>query len=196
MLGVSTATLREQMEVARSQGFIEVHPRTGIKKKPYEISQGLSLNLAYGIALNSDHFSRFSDFRKHIESGYWREAVSILLPEDIQKMTTIIDAAFRKLQGHPTQNPQEEHRSFHQIIYRRLNNPFVEGVIEAYWNVYEEMGMAVYTDLRYLENVWGYHKRIVNAIEEGNFDQGYLIFLEHIELINTRESNIRVQKFE
>ena len=36
-LGVSVARLREQLEVARALGFVEVRPRTGIRRLPFRI---------------------------------------------------------------------------------------------------------------------------------------------------------------
>ncbi|HOM68076.1 MAG TPA: GntR family transcriptional regulator, partial [Brevefilum fermentans] len=35
-LNMSVATLREQLEVARTLGVVEVKPKTGIRKLPYD----------------------------------------------------------------------------------------------------------------------------------------------------------------
>ena len=38
------------------------------------------------------------------------------------------------------------------------------GILEAYWDLYESIGLAVYTDLDYLSRVWSYHRRMVDSI--------------------------------
>ena len=38
-LGVSVARLREQLEVAKALGLVEVRPRTGIRRLPYSLDR-------------------------------------------------------------------------------------------------------------------------------------------------------------
>ena len=44
------------------------------------------------------------------------------------------------LAGTPIHIPHKEHREFHTAIYRHLNNPFVLGILDAYWDAYEFVG--------------------------------------------------------
>jgi DNA-binding FadR family transcriptional regulator len=37
-LGISVASLREELQVARAMGLVEVKPRTGIKCEPYRFA--------------------------------------------------------------------------------------------------------------------------------------------------------------
>ena len=55
-------------------------------------------------------------------------------------------------------------------MYKKLNNIFVTGILEAYWQAYEDVGLDVYTDLQYLEQVWTYHQKTVEAIASGELD--------------------------
>ena len=50
-LGVSISSLREQLEVARALGFVEVRPRTGIRRLPYTFGPSVSESLSYAIAV-------------------------------------------------------------------------------------------------------------------------------------------------
>ena len=52
----------------------------------------------------------------------------------------LIERALEKLRGTPVQVPHEEHRKLHLMIYSRLDNPFVTGILEAYWDAYEAVG--------------------------------------------------------
>jgi DNA-binding FadR family transcriptional regulator len=94
--------------------------------------------------------------------------------------------AWAKLRGTPIKIPQLEHRQLHLTIYRRLDNPFVSGILEAYWDAYEAVGLNLYADYHYLEEVWTYHQRMVDAICGGVLADGYQALVEHNDLIRHR----------
>ena len=185
-LGVGVSRLREQMEVARALGLVEVRPRTGMRRLPYTFLPAVKQSLFYALSLNRDYFESFADMRKHIEEAYWFQAVEQLQPEDLEELQTLISRAWKKLHGSPIQIPQEEHRQLHLSIYRRLNNPFVLGILEAYWDAYEAVGLNVYADYSYLERVWEYHQAMVEAICRKDFKAGFQALVEHTDLIYHR----------
>jgi DNA-binding FadR family transcriptional regulator len=191
-LGISIASLREQLEVGRALGLVEVRPRTGVRRLPYSFRQTLRQSLAYALAIEPENFQYFSDLRNHIETAYWEQAARKLLPEDLVVLQNLIDRAETKLHGHPIQIPHLEHRELHLTIYRQLGNPFVTGVLEEYWEMYEAVGLDVYTDYNYLERVWQYHQQIVDAICEGDFQEGYHLLVEHMQLLSERPERVSV----
>ncbi len=186
-LGVSIATLREQLEVARALGLVEVRPKKGIRRQPYQFTPAVLKSLSYATAIEPDNFFHaFSDLRNHIEASYWHEAVRSLTPEDHALLRDLIERAMEKLEGQRIQIPHVEHRELHLSIYRRLNNPFVLGILEAYWEAYEAVGLNLYTDISYLKTVWEYHRQMVEAICRGDYDAGYHALIEHTDLIQQR----------
>jgi DNA-binding FadR family transcriptional regulator len=195
-LGVSIAILREQMEVARALGLVEVKPKTGIKRLPYSFRPAVIKSLTYAIATNQSHFSTFSDLRRHIEQAYWFEAVVQLTHEDYEGLRNLVRKAQEKLAGDPVQIPHPEHREFHLLIYRRLDNPFVSGILETYWEIYEEVGLAVFTDFNYLQTVWKYHQKMVESICNNDYSTGYQALIDHMDLLQQRSKPIPNQKFE
>jgi DNA-binding FadR family transcriptional regulator len=193
-LGVSIASLREQLEVARALGLVEVRPRTGTKRLPYSFTPAVRQSLGYAITYDKNNFEAFADLRQHIEIAYWYEAVSLLTQEDYEKLRSLVVSAWEKLRGNPIQIPHEEHRELHLGIYRRLNNPFVAGLLEAYWGAYEAVGFNFYTDINYLEEVWQYHQKMVDAICNQDFDTGYKALNEHTDLIHQLIASATPQK--
>jgi DNA-binding FadR family transcriptional regulator len=188
-LGISVAGLREQLEVARALGLVDVRPRTGTKRLPYSFAPAVKQSLAYALALNQSHFEKYSELRIHIETAYWDEAVILLTEDDKRELQNIITHAFDKLRGNPVQVPHEEHRKLHLLIYCRLNNPFVTGLLEAYWEAYEAVGLNMYAgSMDYLEEVWGYHKTMVESICNGNYAAGRKALVTHIDLFAHRPS--------
>ena len=186
-LGVSVASLREQLEVARALGLAEVRPRLGTKRRDYSFTPAIRQSLGYALALNNEHFRKYSELRNHVEAAFWYEAVAKLTEEDKSELQNIVTRAFEKLQGAQIRVPHEEHRNMHLMIFSRLENPFVTGILEAYWDAYENVGLNVFTGgYDYLQEVWGYHQRMVDAICNSNYEDGYNALLAHTDLLYHR----------
>jgi len=186
-LGVSIASLREQLEVARALGLVEVKPRTGTKRLPYSFTPAVRQSLRYALVLNNEHFQKYSELRNRVEGAFWYEAVELLTEEDKQELQNLLALANKKLNGNPIQIPHEEHRKLHMLIFQRLENPFVTGLLEAYWEAYEAVGLNVFTGgLSYLEEVWGYHAQMVEAICNNDFEAGYQALIQHTDLLYQR----------
>jgi DNA-binding FadR family transcriptional regulator len=195
-LEISIPSLREQLEVARALGLVEVRPRTGIKVLPYSFRPAVRQSLAYALAVDPAYFQKYSDLRNHIEAAYWYQAVGSLVPEDHQQLQLLIAKAWQKLRGYPIQIPHNEHRELHLLIYKRLDNPFVTGLLETYWELYEATGLDVYADYQYLEHVWQYHQAMVSAICSGDFEGGYQAMIEHMDLLAQRAAPLPNRHFE
>lgn len=188
-LGISVASLREQLEVARALGLVDVRPRTGIRRLPYSFLPAVRQSLGYTMALDETSFEAFADLRKHVEAAYWHEAVKQLTAEDHAHLQSLMERAWNKLNGPSIQIPHDEHKQFHLTIYKRLNNPFVSGILEAYWEAYEAIGLNVFTDYKYLQEVWRYHQQMVDAICRKDYETGYKALLDHTDLIYHRPEN-------
>lgn len=190
-LGVSVALLREQLEVARAIGLVEVRPRTGIRRLPYAFLPAVRQSLSYALAVDPAYFLAYSDLRIHLEAAYWQDAVRRLTAEDHQELKKLVARAWEKLNGQPIEIPHPEHRQLHLTIYRRMDNPFVQGLLEAYWEAYESVGLNLYTDIDYLQEVWQYHEQMVQAICDGDYDRGYTALLRHKDLLFHRPDTPR-----
>jgi DNA-binding FadR family transcriptional regulator len=183
-LHISTGKLREQLEVARAIGIVEVRPKTGIRLNEYSFGPAATFSLLYGLSRDHSLFQHFSELRNHIEFSFFHEAVSQLTEADHLCLQQLIQRAWHKLDQDPPRIPHEEHRELHLTLFRRLNNLFVTGLLEAYWNAYEAEGLnVVYSDFDYLHEVWGYHDRIVKAVVAGDQDVAYQLLVQHTQLI-------------
>lgn len=185
-LGISVSALREQLEVARALGLVEVRPRTGMRRLPFSFFPAVQKSLFYAIQRSDDYFLQFAELRNNLEASYWDAAVSLLKPEDLRSLQDLMTRAWNKLRGTPPQIPHEEHRLLHLTVYSRLDNPFVQGLLEAYWDAYETVGLSLYTDLHYLEQVWQYHQEMVDALCTGDFATGFEALVEHKDLLTHR----------
>lgn len=185
-LGVSVARLREQLEVARAMGFVEARPRTGIRRLPYSFLPAVRQSLFYAIELDQENFSVYHDLCNHVEAAYYDQAVRLLQPEDLDELKALVSRAWEKLNAEKIQIPHAEHRLLHLKIFQRLDNPFVLGLLEAYWEAYEASGLNHYADYDYLRQVWEYHQKMVDLICEGDYAAGLQVLIEHKKLLQHR----------
>jgi DNA-binding FadR family transcriptional regulator len=187
-LGVSLASLREQLEVARALGLVEVKPgRGGTRRRSFSFTPAIRQSLGYALALGDGHFQKYAELRNHVESAYWHEAVQKLTDQDKEELQTLVARAWNKLRRIPIQVPHEEHRNLHLLIYSRLENPFVTGILEAYWDAYEAMRLNMLTGgYEYLEEVWQYHQKMVEAICTNDRKAGYDALITHTDLLYHR----------
>jgi DNA-binding FadR family transcriptional regulator len=186
-LGISRGALREQLEVARALGLVDIKPRTGTRRRSYSFAPAVRQSLTYALALNDGHFDRFADLRNHLEVAFWDEATRALTEADKRALQGLVARAHQKLKAPVLQVPHEEHRQLHLLIFSRLDNPFVTGVLDAYWDMYEAVGLNMYSgDLTYLNDVWDFHSRMVECICAGDYDGGRAALVAHMHLLVQR----------
>lgn len=181
-LDMSANKVREQLEVARAMGWVEVRSKRGTRVKEYAFTPAVRLSALYALACG-ERFESFASLRNHVESAFWNDACALLRDEDLVIMQRCIDAANQKLDSPPIHIPNPEHRRFHMTIFRHLDNTFVLGILEAYWDLYEEVGINRYMDYSYLRQVWDYHSKILKHIKAGQFDDARQAFVEHTRLL-------------
>lgn len=184
-LGLSVGKLREQLEVARALGFVSVRTRKGIQREPFEFKPAVLISLLFSLGTGETQFKQFSDLRQAVEKSMWLEAVTLLTPSDKLELHEIVEQAWQKLRSHPVHVPNGEHRQFHLKIFSRLENPFVQGLLEAYWDAYEASELTRFVNYQYWIDVWTYHERIVEALTTDDFEQGRILLTEHFCLLPT-----------
>lgn len=184
-LGLSVGKLREQLEVARALGFVSVRTRKGIRREPFNFKLSVLIGLLFSLGTGETQFKQFSQLRQAVEKSMWHEAVTHLTAQDKQELHKIVESAWQKLRSHPVHVPNGEHRQFHLKIFSRLENPFVQGLLEAYWDAYEASELTRFVTYQYWLDVWTYHERIVDALEVDDFDEGLKRLTEHFGLLPT-----------
>ena len=187
-LRISTGKLREQLEVVRTLGLVEVRPKTGIRLAEYNFLPAVRFSVMYALAGEPALFDAFGQLRSQIEASFWHEAVALLTAADHAHLQRLMAVAWAKLDGQPIQIPHAEHRDLHLTIFHRLDNPFVTGLLEAYWEAYEAVGLSLFSDYYYLREVWTYHQGIVDALVAGQADEGHRLLVLHTSLLRHREA--------
>lgn len=182
-LGISVGKLREQLEVARMLGLVTVRPRVGIQRQAFKFAPAVLQAVLFGLATREATFEQYSQLRRAVEMSFWEEAVVLLTPEDKEELKQIVNQAWQRLRGEPVHVPNGEHRQLHLKIFCRLQNPFVQGVLSAYWDAYEASELTRFMQYQYWMDVWQYHEEIVEALHKNEFERGRQLLIEHFELL-------------
>ncbi len=182
-LNISSSKIREQLEVAKSLGLVEVRSKIGTRVQEYSFAPAVRLSLFVALSQDDRLFESFSQLRTHVETAFWHEACDLLTDEVIKTMKQCIEQARQKLNSHPIRIPNSEHRRFHLSLFENLDNPFVHGILEAYWDAYDLISVNQYMDYEYLQQVWTFHEQILQAIRDQQFDVAQSLFVEHTTLL-------------
>lgn len=185
-LGVSRGKLREDLIAAQAYGVIEMRPGDGTYLCPFDFYTAVRPLILYSIACNKDYFDRFYRLRARLEVAFWEDAAQALGQQEIDQLYHILDRADAKLQGSPIEIPHREHRDFHVLIYSKLDNPFTQGLLKAYWDAYEAVGLHRYFELSYYQRMWANHRGMTEAIAAGECEAGKQVLLQHFTLLEDR----------
>lgn len=185
-LGVSRGKLREDLIAAQAYGVIEMRPGDGTYLCPFDFYTAVRPLILYSIASSTGYFDRFYRLRARMEVAFWTDAAQALGAEEMDGLSRILDRADAKLKGSPIEIPHREHRDFHVLIYSRLDNPFAQGLLKAYWDAYEAVGLHRYFELSYFQRMWASHRGMVEAIATGKYEAGKQMLLQHFTLLEDR----------
>ncbi len=182
-LNCSPGKVREQLAVVKALGLVEVRSKTGTRLKAFDFAPAVKLALFYALAQDIQQFEAFRVLRNHVEVAFWHEACATITEAGKTTMRECVIAARQKLTSHPIRIPNQEHRIFHLTVFEQLNNPFVTGLLNVYWDAYDAVEVSHYADFSYWQTVWDYHERILDAICAGDYDAAQQAFIEHTQLL-------------
>lgn len=185
-LGVSRGKLREDMITAQAFGVIDMRPGDGTYIRPFDFYSAIRPLVLYSVICDCQNFDRFYRLRAQLEVAFWEQAVSMLEGSDMDELERVLVSAEQRLGGRPVEIPHKEHREFHLLVFGRLGNPFVQGLLKAYWDAYEAVGLHRYFDLSYYERMWSSHKAMVHAIRAGQIQEGRDVLIQHFTLLEDR----------
>ncbi len=185
-MGGSRGKLREELLAAQAYGIVEMRPGDGTYVRGFDFHTPVRTLVLYAIACDRANFDRVYELRKHLEISFWDSAVANLTPDDLDGLRDTIERAEQRLGGTPVEIPHGEHRDFHMGIFSKLDNEFVLGLLRAYWEAYEAVGLHRYFEYQYYARMWSSHKAMVDAIADGRIGEGKKIVAGHFTLLQTR----------
>jgi DNA-binding FadR family transcriptional regulator len=185
-MGVSRGKLREELIAAQAYGVVEMRPGDGTYVHTLDFYTAIRPAVLYSIMCDKENFEHIRKLRVFLEVAFWDEAVRTLDGSDIQAMAQIVDRADEKLSGTPIVIPHDEHRQLHLRIFGRLENPFVQGLLEAYWDAYEAVELHRYFELSYYKRMWASHRQMVEALKDKRYLAAKEALEQHFTILSDR----------
>jgi DNA-binding GntR family transcriptional regulator len=163
-----------------------MRPGDGTYVCPIDFYAAIRPLILYSIACDRQYFDHFYAVRARLEVMFWEEAVQELGEAECAALEDILTRANKKLNGTPVEIPHSEHRDFHVLVYSKLDNAVAQGLLKAYWDAYEAIGLHRYFDLSYYQRMWASHTGMVQAIKAGEYGSGKQILVQHFTLLEDR----------
>jgi DNA-binding FadR family transcriptional regulator len=185
-IGISRGRLREELIAAQAYGLVDMRPGDGTYVNAFDFYTALRPAILYSMACDKEHFEHIRKLRAHLEVAFWDDAVRTLDDNDYKQMAGIIERAEQKLRGTPIEIPHDEHRELHLLIFSKLNNPFVQGLLKVYWDAYEAVELHHYFQLSYYQAMWSSHRAVVEALTSGHGDEGKRALVQHFTILEDR----------
>jgi DNA-binding FadR family transcriptional regulator len=182
-MGVSRGKAREALIAAQAYGIVEMRPGAGTYVRPFDFYQAIRPAVLYAIACDRENFEHFRKLRAYLEVTFWDEAVRALDAEDVARLDAVVTRAEAKLSGSPIQIPHAEHRQLHMRIFSKLENPFVQGILRAYWDTYDVIEMNLFYQLSHYQAMWASHREMVDALQAGRPVDGKAVLREHFTIL-------------
>jgi DNA-binding FadR family transcriptional regulator len=185
-MGMSRGKLREELIAAQAYGIVEMRPGDGTYVHPFDFYAAIRPAVLYSIACDRANFESIRKLRVYLEVAFWDEATRALDQDDLDQLDQIVESAERKLEGTPIRIPHAEHRELHLAIFAKLDNPFVQGLLRAYWDAYEAVELHQFFELAYYEEMWSSHRKMVDALRFERPQEGKETLMKHFSILENR----------
>jgi DNA-binding FadR family transcriptional regulator len=163
-LDVSRAALREAL--AALEAFGVVNTRQGARRTLGEFNMAIVVRkLAQTMQPSTQVLLELLDVRRVLEVAFFPVAVANMSVKKVRELRSIVDRMRSKAsRGEPF---LEEDAEFHQAIYAHLDNKTLEGLLGAFWQMFEQTSSDNRTGHDLPESARS-HARIVEALELGD----------------------------
>lgn len=173
-LGVSRNVLREAIKALEITGVVSSKPGVGIEIQEFN-PDFLFQTLFYNLTSDSESMlDQTLAVRRVLELGFLRESFDTVLPEDIEALWENVRTMERvyeqkSLEHGAVSGGMEFNKAdaeFHMILHRRTGNKVLISIINAVWHCDRFHRQTV--RLKYIEETVMKHRRIVEALENGD----------------------------
>lgn len=182
-MGMSRLSLREGVKTLEAVGILEARQGEGIYVKAFTFDS-IFENLPYSFASDGQSLRDLLQVRTALEEGLVGMVASQVCSEQIEEL----DALARQMVNKACdgQTFEDEDRAFHLTLYRPLNNPFLNRLVELFWEVFRRLHGSVGVTHWNLEQTAQDHVAIVEALRAGNAGQLTQAMHAHFRQIKER----------
>lgn len=175
-LGVSRTAVREALRGLEALGIVESQHGVGRVVQPFSFAPILA-NLSYGFVFQDNSILQVTEIRKALDAYFVQQAMENLTEEDIETLSDIVERMQERADA--GLDMEREDHSFHELIYRRCENPLAFQLFEITWQV----RLAALDRSRALREMppgtVQEHREVLGAIRERDVERARQLIVEH-----------------
>ncbi|WP_277604765.1 FadR/GntR family transcriptional regulator [Pelomonas sp. CA6] len=135
-LGVSRLSLREALKALDSLGIVESRHGDGVYVKAFSFDAILD-NLPYAMGMTREQVDHLVYARAYLEMGAVPDVMRYIQPENLRRLRELAETMQQKArQG---ESFTDADHAFHVEMYRCLDNPFLNSLIDLFWRAFNRM---------------------------------------------------------
>lgn len=185
-LGVSRLSLREATRSLQTLGVIEAQHGNGLFVSSFSF-RPLIEQLPYGLATTGMALEEILTAREAMEVGLM-PAVARNPDADVLAECTRLAEKMAELEA-AGQEIAEVDRAFHLLLYKGLQNPLVDNLIELFWEIFVRLGDAIPAPKE--AGQAAVHLRIVEALQTGEPLEAVQRMQDHFNDVRLRAAMLR-----
>ncbi len=182
---VSKTSLREALRTLEAEGLIEIRKGVSggafVREVDCETACGFFFNYIY---FQKPTLSEFSQIRTILELSIIDIIVPIMTKEDLANIEKNLEKTREVL--NKGQYIYELDLSFHRMLVAITKNRILEFVLEALKHSVFEIKSILQPDYEFSKSIYEHHKRIFEAIKDGDAERAKAEMYNHIKDVEAR----------
>ncbi|HPW06989.1 MAG TPA: FadR/GntR family transcriptional regulator [Burkholderiaceae bacterium] len=188
-LGISRPSLREGVKALESVGVLESRHGEGVYVADFSFDPIVD-NLPYSLLADDAQLLHLLEVRTALEVGMIPKIVQIVPAQDLIKLRQLAsrmhELALRDISF------EDEDREFHATLFGCLNNPFLNRLVDLFWQVFHRMSDSLpRSDSSSRRQTALEHIAIVEKLERGDAAGLQQAHERHFEEIHKRIMKLR-----
>lgn len=182
-MGMSRLSLREGVKTLEAVGILEARQGEGLYVKEFTFDS-IFENLPYSFAADGKSLRDLLQVRTALEEGLIGMVAAKTTPVQLECLDSLAQRMLAKAKAGETF--EEEDREFHLALYRALENPFLNRLVELFWEVFRRLHGSAGITLWNLEQTAQEHLNIIAALKTGQATQAAKAMHLHFQQIHER----------
>ena len=164
-LEVSRPVVREALSVLEAMGIFAARQGSGRVLMPFDFGTVLGM-LADYVTPKGKWLLDLLAVRQVLESNLLPAAAPTITGATLDEIEEVTKTMERKaLRG---EYFGAEDRQFHALLYKGINNEVLDGLLEFFWRVYDNLNIDDQAHSQRLDETAAHHRRILDALRAGD----------------------------
>lgn len=182
-IGISRLSLREGVKSLEAVGILEARQGEGLYVKAFSFDS-IFENLPYSFATDGKSLRDLLQVRTALEEGLVGMVVTRTTPAQLARLEDLVEGMLTRAAAGETF--ESEDREFHRVLYAPLENPFLDRLVELFWEVFHRLNGNADVSLWNLEQTAHDHQAILDALRAGKAEQVVAAMHTHFQQIHAR----------